>query len=86
MINLRQRQATERPTRVKGAPLPRPTDGLPLWSSDGVQWGVVRMEGCFDTGDTSRHAGIVQHAFPLGRDWLAACGFQPPLQRAFDGA
>jgi hypothetical protein len=35
--------------------------------------------------DTARHSGLVQHAYPLGRDWLAACGFRTPLQRAFDG-
>lgn len=85
MITLRTGRSSERPSTTKPTPLPRPIAGLPLWSSDGVLWGVVRMEGCFDVGDTARHAGIVQHAYPLGRDWLAACGFQTPLQRAFDG-
>jgi hypothetical protein len=57
----------------------------PLWSSDAVQWGVVRQPDCFDLEDPARHAGLTQHAFPLGRDWMAACGFETPLQRAFDG-
>lgn len=68
-----------------GTPARRRSAGQPLWSSDGVLWGVVRAQDCFDMHDTARHSGLVQHAFPLGRDWLAACGFRTPLQRAFDG-
>ena len=55
------------------------------WRSWAVQWGVVRRPGCFDMHDGGQHAGLTQHAFPLGRDWMAVCGFRTPLKRAFDG-
>ncbi len=80
-----------RTTRLSAFPVAttRPaTDAVDVpsrWRSDQVQWGVVRARGAFDLGDSDRHAGRVRHAFPLGRDALAACGFRTPLQRAFDG-
>jgi hypothetical protein len=41
-------------------------------------WGVPRREGHSDTDDPLAHAGLVQHAFLLGQDERALCGFAPP--------
>lgn len=62
----------------------RPTP--PRVAADQVSWGVVRLPRCFDVGDTARRAGIVSHAFPLGDDARALCGFRTPRRRLIDGS
>lgn len=55
-------------------------------AADQVSWGVVRLPRCLDVGDTARRAGIVGHAFPLGDDARALCGFRTPRRRLIDGS
>ena len=55
------------------------------WPHDEVLWGVERRPGHFDLEDPKGHAGRIQHAFPMGRDEAAICGFRPALRRDFDG-
>ncbi len=43
-----------------------------------VLWGVPRREGHSDTDDPLAHHGLVQHAFVMGNDARALCGFAPP--------
>jgi hypothetical protein len=63
-----------------------PTPEPAPWSYHEVLWGVERRPGCFDLEDPIAHAGRIQHAFPMGRDSMAVCGFRPRLRRDFDGA
>ena len=49
---------------------------------DSVLWGVARREGCNDLDDPRAHAGLTQHAFALGQDDRALCGFRPPRRRS----
>lgn len=51
---------------------------------DNILWGVPRREGYSDTDDPLGHEGLVQHAFLMGNDERALCGFVPPrrLSRA----
>ncbi len=50
-----------------------------------VQWGVPREPFRFDIEDPAEHRGRVQHAYPLGNDAVAVCGFETPLVRSFMG-
>src|SRR3954447_5402146 len=54
-------------------------------ASDGVLWGVARREASSDRDDPVIHAKLVQHAFELGVDERAICGFRPPVRVGFDG-
>src|SRR4051794_14354753 len=45
---------------------------------EGVLWGVPRKEGSSDTDDPLVHVGVVQHAFVLGQDDQAVCGYKTP--------
>lgn len=47
-------------------------------ASADVLWGVARREDHSDTDDPLAHKGLVQHAFLLGNDDRAICGFQAP--------
>jgi hypothetical protein len=47
-----------------------------------ILWGVARRDGCTDLDDPRAHAGLVQHAFPLGSDDRAVCGYRPPRRRS----
>src|SRR3954447_2754765 len=49
-----------------------------LIQPEGVLWGVPRREGSSDTDDPLVHAGLVQHAFVLGQDEQALCGYKTP--------
>jgi len=60
-------------------------DRLELGAED-VIWGVPRREGASDRDDPLVHAGLVQHAFEIGIDDRAICGFRPPVRVGFDGA
>lgn len=46
--------------------------------TEGVLWGVPRRDGASDTDDPLAHVGVVQHAFVLGQDDRAVCGFKTP--------
>ena len=56
----------------------RTTNGQALIEPEGVMWGVPRREGSSDTDDPLVHVGVVQHAFALGQDDRALCGFKTP--------
>src|SRR3954468_12172081 len=45
---------------------------------EGVLWGVPRKEGSSDTDDPLVHVGVIQHAFVLGQDDQAVCGYKTP--------
>lgn len=70
--------------------MPLPAVALPgrqrrVWPDHHVQWGVPRQPWRFDIEDPAAHRGRTQHAFALGRDQVALCGFETPLVRAFIG-
>ncbi|MFN8620225.1 MAG: hypothetical protein U0869_05705 [Chloroflexota bacterium] len=46
---------------------------------------MERRSWAFDIEDPALHAGLTQHAFALGHDQMALCGWQTPLKRAFLG-
>ena len=48
------------------------------WAEDALIWGVPRRAGYDDHDDPKAHAGLVQHAFEVGSDERAICGFVPP--------
>jgi len=54
-------------------------------AADGVLWGVARRQAASDRDDPVLHAGLVQHAFQLGNDERAICGFRPPVSTGFGG-
>jgi hypothetical protein len=56
----------------------RSNNDHPLTEPEGVLWGVPRREGSSDTDDPLVHVGVVQHAFVLGQDDRALCGFKTP--------
>jgi hypothetical protein len=60
-------------------------DGVRRWPDHLLQWGVARRSWSFDIEDPALHRGLVQHAFVLGRDHLAICGWETPLKRSFQG-
>ena len=41
-------------------------------------WGVPLREGHSDDDDPRAHQGVAQHAFEIGSDERAVCGFEPP--------
>jgi hypothetical protein len=51
-----------------------------------VLWGVPLREGHSDTDDPIPHAKLVQHAFLLGVDERAVCGFKPPRRTSLADA
>jgi hypothetical protein len=53
--------------------------------ADDVLWGVARREGLSDTDDPIVHANDVQHAFVIGDDENAICGFAPPRRTSRPG-
>jgi hypothetical protein len=50
----------------------------PLFNEDQVIWGVPRRAGLDEQDDPKAHAGLTQHAFEVGNDDRAICGFEPP--------
>jgi len=88
MLLTRQRPVTAVPARSAASvtrSVATESDGQPLpLAGDAVQWGVVRQSGCFDVGDSRRHTGLTQHAFRLGDDRVAVCGFRTPMQGDWD--
>ncbi len=60
----------------------RETEALRRRTTSGILWGVTRREGCLDLDDPKAHAGLVQHAFALGNDERAVCGYRPPRRRS----
>jgi hypothetical protein len=48
------------------------------WSRDEIMWGIPRRHGYSDIEDPRAHAGITQHAFPIGQNGRAICGNEPP--------
>jgi hypothetical protein len=54
-------------------------------AAEDVLWGVARREASSDRDDPIAHSGLVQHAFVLGADEQAICGFRPPVSVGFDG-
>ena len=48
-----------------------------------VIWGVPRREAASDQDDPLVHEGVAQHAFLIGVDYEAICGFKPPLRSGF---
>jgi hypothetical protein len=63
----------------------RPQKESPAVIADGVLWGVARREAASDRDDPLLHTGLIQHAFVLGRDEQAVCGFRPPVAAGFGG-
>lgn len=57
--------------------LGRPARVAATRPADEVLWGIVRRREHSDIDDPSAHAGRVQHAFLLGDDSKALCGFRP---------
>lgn len=53
--------------------------------ADDVLWGVARREGLSDTDDPIAHATDFQHAFVIGDDHRAICGFAPPRRTSRPG-
>ena len=49
-----------------------------LWEEEQVIWGVPRRAGLDEQDDPKAHAGLTQHAFEIGNDERAICGFEPP--------
>ncbi|MDP8904233.1 MAG: hypothetical protein M3N29_02755 [Chloroflexota bacterium] len=52
--------------------------GQRTWLESEVIWGVALREGHSDDGDPQAHAGALAHAFEIGNDERALCGFEPP--------
>ena len=50
-----------------------------------VIWGIVGQPGYSDTDDPAPNKKTMQHAFELGRDEQAICGFTPPRRRSATG-
>jgi len=50
----------------------------PLYEEEQVIWGVPRRAGLDEQDDPKAHGGLTQHAFELGNDERAICGFEPP--------
>jgi hypothetical protein len=50
----------------------------PHFKPEDVLWGIPLREGHSDDNDPAGHRGSVQHAFPLGVDVRAICGYEPP--------
>lgn len=60
----------------------QPRHEAKLWSDEEVIWGVPRRAGHDDRDDPKAHAGLTQHAFELGDDDRAICGFEPSKRGA----
>jgi hypothetical protein len=45
-----------------------------------VVWGVPLRPGFSDDDDPRAHEGVAQHAFEIGSDRRAICGFEPPVR------
>jgi hypothetical protein len=63
--------------------LRRANKAVPLVAPDDVIWGIPRREAASDQDDPLVHAGVTQHAFLIGVDYEAICGFKPPLRSGF---
>lgn len=55
------------------------------WSEKDLIWGISRRAGYSDTDDPKTHTGVTQHAFELGQDARAICGYGPPQRRSLVG-
>ena len=76
--------AQTRPAAAAAAPARglriRPSMAVPMadmWATDEILWGIQRLPEFSEIDNPRAHAGLVQHAFPFGRDELAVCGFTP---------
>jgi hypothetical protein len=49
--------------------------------ADDVLWGIVTRDGFDELDDPSWHTGMTAHAYLLGDDGEAICGFHPPKSR-----
>lgn len=49
--------------------------------ADEVLWGIVTRDGFDELDDPSWHKGMKAHAYPVGMDDEAICGFRPPKSR-----
>src|SRR6476646_6649854 len=49
-----------------------------LYEEEQVIWGVPRRAGLDEQDDPKAHGGLTQHAFEIGNDERAICGFEPP--------
>ena len=49
-----------------------------LYEEEQVIWGVPRRSGLDEQDDPKAHGGLTQHAFEIGNDERAICGFEPP--------
>ncbi|MGZ5367658.1 MAG: hypothetical protein ACXWDB_08010 [Aeromicrobium sp.] len=63
----------------------RPRKDSQQFAADEVLWGVARREAASDRDDPILHSGLIQHAFVLGNDEQAVCGFRPPVSPGFGG-
>src|SRR6478672_6829800 len=61
----------------------RGSKAVPQVAPEDVIWGVPRREAASDQDDPLVHAGVIQHAFLIGVDYEAICGFKPPLRSGF---
>lgn len=62
------------PFRLLGSP----REPSPTFTEAQVIWGVPLREGHSDDDDPRAHQGVAQHAFEIGSDERAVCGFEPP--------
>ncbi len=53
-------------------------EDMPLYEEEQVIWGVPRRAGLDEQDDPKAHGGLTQHAFEIGNDERAICGFEPP--------
>jgi len=61
----------------------RTTKSAEQFAPEDVIWGVPRRETASDQDDPLLHAGVTQHAFLIGVDYQAICGFKPALRTGF---
>jgi len=69
------RRLTSRP-----GPMPRfaaHPDSAGVFGIDMVMWGVPIRAGFSELDDPWYHRGLTGHAFPVGYDQAALCGYQP---------
>jgi hypothetical protein len=70
--NMRNRRSDP----AHGVPQP---DRAAIFPADDVLWGIPIREGFDELDDPWYHRGVMQHAFLLGNDRVALCGFRSPL-------
>jgi hypothetical protein len=63
----------------------RPSQGRPRYAAAEVEWAAALREGHSDEDDPRAHKGVIQHAYSIGEEAHAICGYTPPLRAMPDG-